>query len=89
MEWNQPLFEAFMAAVVGGILYAQHQLRRIEKKLAPKDGGGNARTEKPAQDLKRMKAHSDDEPCPYDLTPADEPADGEARRGGDEAPPIG
>lgn len=42
-----PLFEAFMAVMVGGMLFVQLQLREISKKLDPKDERGKSREEDP------------------------------------------
>lgn len=67
MDWNQPLFDAFMCAVVGGILYMQYQLHCIKKNITPKEKSGNACTEQPSKDSDRMEFDLEKQACKKDL----------------------
>lgn len=92
MEWNQPLFEAFMAAVVGSILYVQYQLHRIQKKLSPKERDRNASNHEPFDGLcdSAHRCGSKHRPCAERnaLNPAEHPTESKAGSGCDETPPV-
>lgn len=51
MEWNQPLFVAFMAATVSGLLGITLMLHEIKKKLPVERDGRNHRDEHRPDDL--------------------------------------
>lgn len=88
MEWDQSLFVWFMLAVVGGILYMQCQLHRIEKKIPPKEDSWNARGERPLDRLRRMEAYRSETLQHEDLHGIQDPTERPTRGGNDETPPV-
>lgn len=88
---------AFMAAVVGSLLFIQFQLHEIGKKLEPKDRSGNSRCQKPADGLNHINGSGlgDGEGCCLLYRKRDfarlvkDMTDEAAGSRDDEAPPVG